>query len=203
MFGNVEAKMFRATRQLFDNSKSAKANGIAQTGASAATNQAPAPVPLQNKWIRRGNILMSRGDMIGAISEFSQAILANNRDAEAYVGRGQAFLATGGFDLALRDANAAVAVGPDNAIAYAIRGAAYHALSGQRVEDKDMLLNAALEDLNKAVAIDPNCAEAYKHRAVVYAAIDGNVLETSRGSRAVYDAYLALTLTPGYAPAKG
>ena len=64
-------------------------------------------------------------------------------------------------------------------------------------------LNAALDDLNRAVALDANCAEAYKHRAVVYAAIDGNVLETSRGSRAVYDAYLSLTLNPNYAPAKG
>ena len=146
---------------------------------------------------------MSRGDMIGAISEFSQAILANQRDADAYVGRGKAFLATGGYDLAMRDVNAAIALDPNSVLGYAIRGAIYHALSAQRVEDKDMLLNAALEDLNKAVALDANCAEAYKHRSAVYAALDGDVLETSRGSRAVYDAYLSLTLNPGYAPAKG
>jgi len=192
--------MFRATRQIFDKSKTAQAaNGMTET---VTTQQVPL-VPMQNKWIRRGYVLMNRGDMIGAISEFSQALLANQRDTEAYVGRGKAFLATGGYDLAMRDASLAIGISPDNATAYAIRGAVYHALSSQRVEDKDMLLNAALDDLNRAVALDANCAEAYKHRAVVYAALDGNVLETSRGSRAVYDAYLSLTLNPNYAPAKG
>jgi tetratricopeptide (TPR) repeat protein len=191
--------MFRATRQIFDKSKTVQAaNGVAQT----VTMQAPL-VPMQNKWIRRGYVLMNRGDMIGAISEFSQALLANHRDTEAYIGRGKAFLSTGGYDLAMRDACVAIGISPENAMAYAIRGAVYHALSSQRVEDKDMLLNAALEDLNRAVALDPNCAEAYKHRAVVYATLDGDVLETSRGSRAVYDAYLSLTLNPNYAPAKG
>jgi len=196
--------MFRATRAMFNNSKTSQAaNGMAPAVTPGPAEMASALAPVQNKWIRRGYVLMNRGDMIGAISEFSQALLANQRDTEAYVGRGKAFLATGGYDLAMRDASIAIGISPENAMAYAIRGAVYHALSSQRVEDKEMLLNAALDDLNRAVALDVNCAEAYKHRAVVSAALDGNVLETSRGSRAVYDAYLSLTLNPNYAPAKG
>jgi len=196
--------MFRATRAMLNNSKTSQAaNGMAPAVTSGPAEMASALAPVQNKWIRRGYVLMNRGDMIGAISEFSQALLANQRDTEAYVGRGKAFLATGGYDLAMRDASIAIGISPENAMAYAIRGAVYHALSSQRVEDKEMLLNAALDDLNRAVALDVNCAEAYKHRAVVSAALDGNVLETSRGSRAVYDAYLSLTLNPNYAPAKG
>ena len=53
--------MFRATRQIFDKSKTAQAaNGMTET----VTTQVPL-VPMQNKWIRRGYVLMNRGDMIG------------------------------------------------------------------------------------------------------------------------------------------
>ena len=69
LIGNVEAKMFRATRQIFDKSKTVQAaNGVAQTVTMqtplGAAGQAPL-VPMQNKWIRRGYVLMNRGDMIG------------------------------------------------------------------------------------------------------------------------------------------
>lgn len=200
--------MLRANRHMFDNRKTGGPATKAQSPASSAAPAGTAAlasrqfVPHSNKWIYRGNVLMSRGDMIGAISEFSQALLSNQRDIDAYVGRGKAFTATGGYDLAQRDLNTAIALAPESAQALAARGGLYYELSTQRIEDKQMLLDAALEDLNKAVSIDPSCAEAYKHRSMVYAALDGNVLETSRGSRAVYDAYLSLTLNPGYAPAK-
>jgi tetratricopeptide (TPR) repeat protein len=146
---------------------------------------------------------MSRGDMIGAISEFSQAILANGRDTDAYIGRGKAFQSTGGHELAMRDFNDAIARDPKSASAYAARGSINYELSAVRPEDREMLLSAALDDLNQAVALDANCAEAYKYRSLVYSALDGNVLEVSRGSRAVYDAYLSLTLKPGISPANG
>lgn len=194
--------MFRAKRPVFGNKNQAGATGI-KNNVPALSDPARPPMPPQNKWVRRGNVLLGRGDMIGAISEFSQALLANQRDSDAYVGRGKAFQATGGHELALRDFNAAIASTPSSSPAYTARGALYFELSSIQTEDKDMLLQAALDDLNQAVAIDPNYSEAYKYRSVVYSALDGNVLETSRGSRAVYDAYLSLTLTPGCAPAKG
>jgi tetratricopeptide (TPR) repeat protein len=194
--------MLRATRQIFDKAISSGANANSKGSANTVPAQTPT-LPPQNKWIRRGNVLMSRGDMIGAISEFSQALLANQRDVDAYVGRGKAFQATGGYELARRDFNVALAVDSKSSPAYTARGALNYALSKLREEDQEMLLHAALDDLNKAVALDPNCAEAYKYRSIVYAALDGNVLETSRGSRAVYDAYLSLKLNPNFSPAKG
>lgn len=184
--------MSRATVQFFVGAKSAHE-------PTAGVEASVVPLPPQNKWTRRGNVLMGRGDMIGAISEFSQALLENRRDVDAYIGRGKAFTATGGHELAMRDLNGAVAIDPQSSAALAARGGLYYEISTIRVEDAEMLLNTALEDLNKAIAIDPNCAEAYKHRSKVFSKLDGNVLETSRGSRAVYDAYLALTLSPATA----
>jgi tetratricopeptide (TPR) repeat protein len=197
---DVEAMMLRATRKIFEKSAN---TGTPESTQPNGFSGVALPAPPQNKWVRRGQVLMSRGDMIGAISEFSQALLANQRETEAYIGRGRAFQATGGYDLAMRDFNAAIVADPKNSRAYSSRGSLHHALSTQRVEDREMLLNAALDDLNQAVALDPNCAEAYKYRSMVYSTLDGNVLETSRGSRAVYDAYLSLTLNPNCAPAKG
>lgn len=145
---------------------------------------------------------MGRGDMIGAISAFSQAILQDPTSSEGYVGRGRAFRFTGGFDLAMRDLNHAIGHNPTSTAAFTERGALWFEISKTAMVDKDQLLSKALTDLSRAIELEPYNPEAYRVRSAVYTAVDGDTTQTSRGSRAVYDAYMAMQISNGFATAK-
>lgn len=107
-----------------------------------------------NEGIRVGQ----SGDMVGAISLFSKAIVGCHDLTQAYLYRGIAYAALGNPQAAIDDLNQALIRDPDNSLGHSTRGY-LHMTMGNRTK--------AEWDLSTAIELDPTDAEAYFYRGMI------------------------------------
>jgi lipoprotein NlpI len=102
-----------------------------------------------------GTALAGRGDLDGAIAEFSKAIGLDPKNPLAYSARGNAKINTGELEDAIADHTKAIELDPTRRAPYINRGVA-------KVDKND--LDGAIADYSKAIALDPKGASAYLNR---------------------------------------
>jgi lipoprotein NlpI len=115
-----------------------------------------------------------KGDLDGAIADFTRSIEANPQYAYAYLHRGMARYGKGQLKEALEDANKVIEITPQDADAYLLRGVI--------AENRDELENA-LRDYTRATEIDPKSKSAFNDRGTVKGAmgdLDGSIADLTK-----------------------
>lgn len=97
----------------------------------------------------------AEAEVNGPPDRFTQAILDNPTDPDAYINRGMARTNKKEFDGAIKDFTKAIELDPQDPHAYNGRGLAHH--------KKNELIQAQ-EDFNKAIELDNELASAYRNR---------------------------------------
>jgi len=108
----------------------------------------------------RGTAKQMKGDLEGAIADYTRAIELNPMFGEAYCNRGNAKSDKGDLDGAIADFSRAIVIKPGLSEAYCGRGLAKSAKGD---------LNGATADLNQAIDINPKFSEAYYGLAACHA----------------------------------
>jgi serine/threonine protein kinase/Flp pilus assembly protein TadD len=108
------------------------------------------------EYVTQALALEDKGDLAGAIGNFSKALELDPSHAATYNNRGKVRAKQGDFAGAISDFTKAIAIDPTNALVYNNRGVAW-ASQGDS--------NRAVSDYNKAIALRPQYAEAYANRA--------------------------------------
>ena len=98
-----------------------------------------------------------KGDLDGAIVDFSKAIELDPKLAVAYHNRGTAKRIMGDLDGAIADSSKAIELDPQDAFAYYDRGVTKQAKGD---------LDGAIADCSKAIELEPSNASAYFHRGM-------------------------------------
>lgn len=132
----------------------------------------------------KGNVLIRKGDVEGAIAAYTLALQRDPRDARIYLDRSAARDAAKDYDGALADVEEALKNDPTNPIAHYARGV-YRL--GLRDYDR------ALVDFDRAIQLDDDYAPAHGARALVLAAAPDAKLRD--GKAAVASAERACKLT--------
>jgi tetratricopeptide (TPR) repeat protein len=109
-----------------------------------------------NAYNERGIAKGVKGDIDGAIADYTRAIELDPRHTISYNNRGAEKLKKGDFDGAITDCNRAIELDPEYADAYAIRAYA---------KDKTGDSDGAMADLGPAIKLNPKDASAYDLRA--------------------------------------
>jgi tetratricopeptide (TPR) repeat protein len=111
--------------------------------------------PYNNRGLARAD----KGDLTGAIKDYTRSIELNNPELHLpYNNRGAARYDQGDFAAAIKDYNEAIRLKPDYADAYLNRGLV-------RNDQGDFA--AAIKDYNEAIRLKPDYAEAYNNRGIV------------------------------------
>ena len=121
--------------------------------------------PNSTTYNNRGNVFMEIGEIVNAISDYTQAILLNPNHAIAYFNRGNAYRRLRDYDSAIKDYDQAIRLDPSYPYAYGSRGLAYY---------NKMDYERAIADYNRLIHLDPNDANAYVARGMAYAIINDN-----------------------------
>jgi tetratricopeptide (TPR) repeat protein len=191
---------------------------FAATGEQPTAKQAPAADPYEE-----GMRLYDAKQDQAAIAYFTQAITAQPRRAEAFVGRGMARYALGQYAQAIEDFSTAIELRPAYEDAYLYRGKAYRALRQPERANGDFttatqvnpasgkgyferantyqMFNfnqpaTALKDLDEAIRREPQNAFYYNRRG-------GLLFETNNFERAIADFDRAVALDATLAQAYG
>jgi tetratricopeptide (TPR) repeat protein len=127
----------------------------------------------------------NKGDLEGAIADFSRAITLAPDFALAYYDRGTARYSKGDLDGAITDLTNAITLVPNHPAAYNNRGI---------VRDKAGDINGAIADFDRAIALGPDLAEPFHNRGKVKF-LKGDL----EGAIADFDK--AIALNPTYAVA--
>jgi tetratricopeptide (TPR) repeat protein len=135
---------------------------------------------------RSGREKMQKGDLDGAIEDFTEAIKAIPKEiggalAGLYVNRSQALAKKGDLEAALADINKAIKIQPNNIYAYQNR-------ADLRRNKGD--LDGAIEDYNKAIKLNSKFVAAYEWRGLT-------LLEQGKDAEAQRDFDKSLELEPG------
>src|SRR3989338_1076402 len=109
--------------------------------------------------VRRGEEHYKKGQFDLAIAVFSEAIAANPKNADAYMGRGNTYFGKGKYDEAISDFTKAVQLKPKYMYAYINRAMAYF---------RKKQFDEAVADVSKAIAIDPQSCEGYLILGTIY-----------------------------------
>jgi tetratricopeptide (TPR) repeat protein len=109
----------------------------------------------------RGFAFSAKGDNDHAITEYSEAIRFNPKDAVTYDNRGWAYLKKGNLDGAIADFTEAIKLDPKYAAFYNNRGIAY----GYKGDSE-----RAIADYSEAIRIEPKNAVFYHNRGYAYVA---------------------------------
>lgn len=118
---------------------------------------------LSNQKIDIGNKYYFQGDYYSAISNYTQAIELNSKNAIAYRNRGTSFANLKEYHRAVEDFSKIISFEPNNSTAYVGRGAAYIALRD---------FSSAITDLSKAIQLNPSDSMAYYNRGICYQALN-------------------------------
>ncbi len=108
---------------------------------------------------QRGVANMGSREWKEAITNFTEAIRGNPKDALAYQYRGAAFILSGNYDNAVNDFTRALQINPTNSEAMCNRASAYRC-------KRDF--DSAINDLNDALRLNPTNDIVYKSRADSY-----------------------------------
>jgi tetratricopeptide (TPR) repeat protein len=130
-----------------------KPNSIAMTQGSPAAlpSQSPVAVALNNRGVAR----QDKGDLDGAIQDYSEAIRLKPDYAIAFLSRGTARRVKGDLDGAIQDDNEAIHLKPDDANSFGERGIARRAKGD---------LEGAVRDFSEAIRLKPNDAKVFVYR---------------------------------------
>jgi tetratricopeptide (TPR) repeat protein len=150
-----------------------RVEGFPDTGPEPAADAAG---PL----VLKGNDLVARGDLDGAIAAYTEASRLDPRSREAYLGRGVARYLKGQFAQAIADATEAIRIDPRYAPAYRNRGRDHAADGGW---------SKAVADFTEAIRLAPEDARAYCERATILNRLGRHV-------QAIVDATEAIRLDP-------
>jgi len=116
-----------------------------------------------NAYTNRGLARFHKGDYVGAIADYNQALRIRPGLHTAYLNRAAAHRATGDPQAALEDLDRAIALKKDFFQAYNNRGSLHLDLGDTK---------AALEDLNRAIElINDDVAEPFYQRGYTYLAL--------------------------------
>jgi tetratricopeptide (TPR) repeat protein len=151
----------------------------------------PAAYPQSDDFIkaqgynRTGREKMQKGDLDGAIKDFTAAIETMPKElggalAGLYVNRSLALVKKGDLDAALADINKSIKIQPNNQYAYQNRAD----LRRKRGE-----LDEAIEDYNKTIKLNSKFAAAYQWRGLT-------LLEQGKDAEAQKDFDKSLELDP-------
>ena len=111
--------------------------------------------------VSKGDDLVRRGDLAGALAAYTSAMERTASDPSLYLKRGNVLLQNGDAARALADFDAAIRLDGANPRAYHNRAAA-RAAAGQR--------QGAIDDYGEAIRLDPTFGDAYLNRASLYEA---------------------------------
>lgn len=114
--------------------------------------------PKADDFFLEANAKYKAGNLKGAITDYSQAILLNPRYASAYISRGLVRNELGDTQGLLTDLDLAISSNTRSAVAYSVRGAIRY-----KQGDK----NGAIADLEQAIQFDSKYAHAYLGRGYV------------------------------------
>ena len=136
---------------------------LAEAGLSGAFPEAKgaAVLPGMNdldEFHRRGVEKVNKGDLDGALAEFTRAIEMSPKNPSGYCNRGSVRLLKGDLEAAMTDYNRAIEVDPKYSTAFCGRGNARH-LKGD--------VEGALADFTRAIEVDPDDASGYGGRGGV------------------------------------
>jgi tetratricopeptide (TPR) repeat protein len=142
------------------------------TNPSGPPSQIPA-VALNNRGVAR----QDKGDLDGAIQDYSEAIRLKPDYAIAFLSRGTARRAKGDLDGAVQDFSEAVRLKPNDAKVFVYRGAA-------RLAKLD--IDGAIQDFNAAISLKSDYADGFNGRGVARqnkGDIDGAIQDFSQAVR--------------------
>ncbi len=112
-----------------------------------------------NEYVNQGIANYNKGNMEGAINDYSLAVNLRPADYLAYYNRGLAYYKKGNYDAANSDYTNAIQFKPDYYYAWYSRGLS---------NTYKFNYIAALEDYNKAIELNPTNFDAYTGRGYVY-----------------------------------
>jgi tetratricopeptide (TPR) repeat protein len=110
----------------------------------------------------RAQMHFDNGNFDKAVTDFTEALKYDPKDAFTYYNRGLACAANEDYDKALADYTEAVRLNPKLAVAYYHRGVGYR-LRGNFAR--------AIADFSEAIKLDAKYALAYRNRGLAYAAL--------------------------------
>ncbi|MEK6551225.1 MAG: tetratricopeptide repeat protein [Pseudomonadota bacterium] len=125
-------------------------------------------------YVNRGDGKQGKGDLDGAIADYTRALEIDPRHVGAYINRGIAKRAKGDLDGAMADYNRALEIDPRHVGAYINRGFA-------KMHKGD--LDGAIADYNHALKLDPRHVKAYYNRGnakQVKGDLDGAIADYNR-----------------------
>lgn len=131
---------------------------------------------------QRGVIKDEKGDVDGAIAEYTRAILHDPKNNKAYNNRGHVRSQKGDVDGAIQDYTQAIAIAPDWYQPYLNRAHAYL----QKIDTMGGTLDKAISDCNKVIAMRPESAEAFTNRGIARKRkgdIDGAITDYNQAIR--------------------
>lgn len=126
--------------------------------------------------LNRGQARYEKGDVDGAIEDYTEALRLDPNSAEAYFNRGTAWQTKEDLDRAIADYTKAIQNAGKFSAAHVNRGFCW-----QRKEYHDL----AIDDFNKALAINPTDSFAYHNRGVSWQQMEKYDLSIKDFNRAI------------------
>jgi tetratricopeptide (TPR) repeat protein len=192
---SAEMKDFVSARKYYEEALKLEPNGqYAQTAKESLQKLKKTPGDRQasqpnlkeaNGYNERGIAKGVKGDIDGAIADFTRAIELHPKYSTAYTNRGLAKKNKGDLNGAIADCTRAIELDPKDAGAYSNRGIAKQAQGD---------LNGAIADYTRALELDPKYAKGYANRGIAKE-------EKGDMEGAIADCTRAIKLDPRYAPA--
>lgn len=124
--------------------------------ATAAASPSPAASGEADHYYASGLKKQNKGDLDGAIADYTRAIELNSKYTEAFNNRGNVKGAKEDHDGAIADLSRAIELDPKHTISYNNRGA-------EKMQKGDF--DGAITDFNSAIELNPGYANAYHNRA--------------------------------------
>ncbi len=124
----------------------------------AVINQRVAIAQKAANFSNQGSLKVQKGDVPGAIANFTQALVLNPNIPQAYLGLGIATSKQGNKQQAIYNYDRALQFNPNLAEAYFGRGQAYYELGNKQ---------KAIGDYEQAIRVNPNYGLAYLERGAI------------------------------------
>lgn len=127
---------------------------FAQDVAQTDLRHDPAPAEVQDLF-HQADKAGRAGDEAKAVALFTQVLLRDPENLNAYLQRGAYEIRLGDYRAAVADLTSVIQRKPDHQWAYTSRGSAYNKMG---------MYDLALRDFDTAIALDPKDHEAYNNR---------------------------------------